>query len=219
MSTSVAALIKFEKKLYKQNIELIAGIDEVGRGSLGGPVVAAAVILPKHTLFEHAKLEGVNDSKKLSAKKRALYYKQVLEIAVSIGLGVASVAEIDSVNILQATKLAMKRAIDDLDVVPEYLLIDHLMLDLELPQRGIVKGDEKSLSIAAASIVAKEVRDKMMQEMGKKYPAYGFESNVGYATLAHREALIEYGYIEGVHRKSFEPIKSMIVDNKQGILF
>lgn len=198
-------LLEFEKDLYKKDIRLIAGVDEVGRGPLAGPVVAAAVILPKM-----AKLAGVNDSKKLNAKKRAVLYERILETAVAIGIGSASVAEIDDVNILQATKLAMRRAIDDLDVVPEYLLIDYLTLDEDVPQSGIVKGDARSLSIAAASIVAKEVRDKLMRELGSEYPSYGFEKNAGYGTKVHREALKVYGYIEGVHRKSFEPIKSMI---------
>lgn len=199
-------LLEFEKDLYKQNIKLIAGVDEVGRGPLAGPVVAAAVILP-----QDAKLAGVNDSKKLSAKKRALYYHQILKVAVAVGVGEASVAEIDKINILEATKLAMKRAIDDLGVVPEHLLIDYLTLDFDLPQTGIVKGDSRSLSIAAASIVAKEVRDRMMRELGEKYPFYGFEKNAGYGTKVHREALQEYGYIKGIHRESFEPIKTMFL--------
>ena len=207
-------LLKFEKELYEQKIELIAGVDEVGRGPLAGPVVAAAVILPKGVA-----LTGVNDSKKLTAKKRALYYQQILEVATSIGVGEASVAEIDAFNILQATKLAMKRAIDNLSVMPEYLLIDHLTLDLDIPQMGITKGDAKSLSIAAASIVAKEVRDQMMQKLGEKYPSYGLGKNSGYGTKAHLEALKDHGYIEGVHRKSFEPIKSMVADAQQGRLF
>lgn len=204
-------LLAFEKELYQQNIELIAGVDEVGRGPLAGPVVAAAVILPKH-----AELAGVNDSKKLSAKKRAMHHHQILETAVAIGIGMASVVEIDEINILQATKLAMKRAIDHLDIVPQYLLIDYLTLEQDIPQIGIVKGDAKSLSIAAASIVAKEVRDQMMKELGEKYPAYGFEKHVGYGTKLHRAALKEYGYIKGVHRQSFEPVKSMVAAFKQG---
>jgi len=206
-------LLTYEKELHKQGIKFIAGVDEVGRGPLAGPVVAAAVILP-----QGVQLEGVNDSKKLNAKKRALYYEQILEVAIAIGVGEASVAEIDDINILQATKLAMKRAIANLDVSPEYLLIDHLTLDTDIPQQGIVKGDAKSLSIAAASIVAKEVRDKLMQELGMRHPAYGFERNAGYGTLIHREALVEQGYIEGIHRLSFEPIKSMVA-NRQGKLF
>ena len=207
-------LLAFEKELYEQNIKQIAGVDEVGRGPLAGPVVAAAVILP-----ENVKLTGVNDSKKLTAKKRALYYRQILEASISVGIGEASVAEIDKLNILQATKLAMKRAISNLDIVPEYLLIDYVTLDIDIPQTGIVKGDAKSLSIAAASIVAKEVRDGMMQELAGLHPAYGFDKNVGYGTKFHREALQEVGYIDGVHRKSFEPVKSMSACSKQGSLF
>jgi len=215
MDNDVIDLLEFEKELYGQHIELIAGVDEVGRGPLAGPVVAAAVILPSDLeAIGNAKLAGVNDSKKLSAKKRALYYQQILEVAVAVGVGVASVAEVDEINILQATRLAMKRAVGDLGIVPEYLLIDHLVLDIDILQKGIVKGDAKSLSIAAASIVAKETRDKMMQELGEKHPFYGFERNAGYGTKVHREALKEYGYIDGVHRKSFEPIKSMVVDSK-----
>jgi len=207
-------LLAIEKKLYEQGITQIAGVDEVGRGPLAGPVVAAAVILP-----QGVQLEGVNDSKKLTAKKRDLYYKQILETAVAVGVGVASVAEIDEINILQATKLAMRRAVAELKILPEYLLIDHLTLDIPLPQQGIVKGDAKSLSIASASIVAKVIRDKMMQVLGEKYPAYGFEKNAGYGTKVHREALATYGYIEGIHRLTFEPIKSMIATGKQGNLF
>ena len=207
-------LLAYEKGLYEQGIQLIAGVDEVGRGPLAGPVVAAAVILPVD-----ARLTGVNDSKKLSAKKRALYYQQILEVATAVGIGIASVAEIDELNILQATKLAMKRAVDALDVEPGYLLIDHLTLEIDLPQLGITKGDSKSLSIAAASIVAKEVRDQMMAELGKTYPAYGFEQNAGYGTKAHREALKTHGYIKEVHRQSFEPIKSMVAHDKERRLF
>ena len=198
-------LLEFEKELYGQDVQLIAGVDEVGRGPLAGPVVAAAVILPMN-----AELAGVNDSKKLSAKKRALYYKQILETAIAVGIGEASVAEIDTLNILQATKLAMKRAIAGLAVAPEHLLIDYLTLDQDIPQTGIVKGDSRSLSIAAASIVAKEVRDLLMQELGETYPAYGFEKNAGYGTKVHRAALDAHGYIDGVHRKSFEPVKSIV---------
>lgn len=207
-------LLAYEKALYKDGVKLIAGVDEVGRGPLAGPVVAAAVILPKG-----AQLPGVNDSKKLTAKKRALFYEQILAVASAVGVGMASVAEIDDVNILQATKLAMKRAIGALELTPEHLLIDHLTLDLEVPQQGIVKGDAKSLSIAAASIVAKETRDRMMQALGILYPAYGFEKNAGYGTKVHRAALAEHGYIEDVHRKSFEPVKSMVANGKQGRLF
>ena len=208
-------LLAFEKTVYEQGFELIAGVDEVGRGPLAGPVVAEAVILPSDLVTLNTQLSGVNDSKKLSKKKRDLYYKQILEVAVAVGIGEASVAEIDEINILQATKLAMKRAIEALKVSPEYLLIDHLTLALDLPQMGIVKGDSKSLSIAAASIVAKVVRDKLMQDLGAKYPNYGFEKNAGYGTKFHRIALAEQGYINGVHRKTFEPVKSMVIATEQ----
>jgi len=207
-------LLDYERAAYEKGFTQVAGVDEVGRGPLAGPVVAAAVILPKNV-----QLEGVTDSKKLSAKKRALYYNQILEQAVSVGVGEASVAEIDDINILQATKLAMKRAIKNLDVAPDYLLIDYLTLDLPLPQEGIVKGDANSLSIAAASIVAKQVRDQMMQDLHQLHPAYGFDQNAGYATKSHRQALLDHGYLEGIHRQTFEPIKSMVTAEKQGKLF
>ena len=220
VNSNVMDLLTFEKKLYEQNIKLIAGVDEVGRGPLAGPVVAAAVIFPSGLeVTGYAELAGINDSKKLSSKKRALYDKLILKTATYIGIGEASVAEIDEINILQATKLAMRRAIENLDVVPEYLLIDHLTLELDVPQTGITGGDAKSLSIAAASIVAKEARDQMMKKLAEIYPVYGFEKNAGYGTKAHLQALEAYGYIEGVHRKSFGPIKRMIAASKQGSLF
>lgn len=202
-------LLVFERELHEQGIELIAGVDEVGRGPLAGPVVAAAVILPRDEKLLKA-LSGVNDSKKISAKKRAAYYQLIMTTAVTVGVGIASVSEIDELNILNATKLAMKRAISELTVDPKYLLIDFLTLDTKTPQLGIVKGDSKSLSIAAASIVAKEVRDQLMARLGEDYPVYDFAKNAGYGTRKHKEALAECGYIEGIHRKSFEPIKSMV---------
>jgi len=202
-------MLAFEQKLAEQKFELIAGVDEVGRGPLAGPVVAAAVILPTATTAL-ASLAGVNDSKKLSTKKRALYYEQILAVAISVGIGSASVAEIDELNILQATKLAMNRAVDHLNPAPDYLLIDYLTLDRNLPQMGIVKGDAKSLSIAAASIVAKETRDALMRDLGTLYPVYGFAKHAGYGTKQHREALANHGYVNGVHRQSFSPIKKML---------
>ena len=207
-------LLAYEKALNEQGVTLIAGVDEVGRGPLAGPVVAAAVILPKN-----AKLIGVDDSKKLTAKKREACYIQILEKALAVSVAEATVAEIEAINILQATKLAMKRAVEGLKIKPEYLLIDHLTLEVDMPQLNIVKGDAKSLSIAAASIVAKVVRDEAMKTLGKQYPAYAFEKNAGYGTEFHRLALQEHGYVEGVHRKSFEPIKSMLTTAKQAQLF
>jgi len=198
-------LLDYERDLWEQGYAFLAGVDEVGRGPLAGPVVAAAVILPRDV-----QLEGVTDSKKLSAKKRATYYALIMEQALAVGIGEASVAEIDEINILQATKLAMKRAIENLAVKPDYLLIDHLTLDVDLPQQGITKGDANSLSIAAASIVAKQMRDQMMQDLHQRYPAYAFDKNAGYGTKAHRAALLEHGYMKGIHRQTFEPIKSMV---------
>jgi len=207
-------LLAFEKELYKLGHTFIAGVDEVGRGPLAGPVVAAAVILPVD-----ADLPGVYDSKQLSAKKRREMYEIIKGAAVGISIGVATVVEIDEINILQATKLAMCRAIAGLNNVPSYLLIDHLTLDLDIPQQGIVKGDALSLSIAAASIVAKEYRDKLMKELGEMYPEYAFEKNSGYGTKIHREAITNHGYIKGVHRLSFEPVKSIVASEMQIKLF
>lgn len=207
-------LLKYERDLYEEGHTLIAGVDEVGRGPLAGPVIAAAVILPKTAI-----LTGVNDSKKLTAKKRQLYYEQILKEAMAIGIGEATVETIDGLNILLATRLAMKRAVENLTIKPDYLLIDHLSINSDIPQMGITKGDAKSLSIAAASIVAKVTRDDLMKTLGEKYPAYGFEKNAGYGTKAHREALAAHGFVEGVHRLTFEPIKSMHKACKQGQLF
>lgn len=215
--SEIVDLLAFERKLYEQGIELIAGVDEVGRGPLAGPVVAAAVILPRDEKIM-ATLAGVNDSKQISAKKRAAYYQLILTRATAVGVGSATVAEIDEMNILNATKLAMKRAIAALTVEPNYLLIDFLTLNTKIPEQGIVKGDAKSLSIAAASIVAKEVRDQYMAKLDADYPAYGFASNAGYGTKKHKDALAELGYIEGIHRQSFEPIKSMVAAQRQGSL-
>jgi len=214
MNSEQIDLLFFEKEKYKQGYKFVAGIDEVGRGPLAGPVVAAAVILPNNP-----DLEGVNDSKKLTAKKRELFYEMIKKQALAIGVGIATVEEIDDINILQATKLAMKRALADLSITPDYLLIDHLTIDDPLPQLGITKGDAKSLTIAAASIVAKVVRDKIMVEIGIQHQGYGFEKNSGYGTKAHLDGVKKLGYIEGVHRRSFQPIKSMLQESAQLSLF
>ena len=194
-------LLSFEKKLYKKNITLIGGIDEVGRGPLVGNVVAACVILPKNY-----KLEGLTDSKKLSEKKRNQFYDIITKDAISIGIGKCSSKEIDELNIYQATKVAMQRAIDDMDVKPEYLLIDAMKLDNDIPQNNIIKGDQKSLSIAAASVIAKVTRDKEMYELDKKYSQYGFASHKGYPTKKHLEALKKYGPLDN-YRFSYGPLK------------
>lgn len=197
-------LLKYEKELYSQGIKFIAGVDEVGRGPLYGPVVVAAVILPKNY-----KLKGLNDSKKLSEKKRNEFYKIINKDAVSIGIGIINEDKIDEVNIYEATKLAMKEAISKLEVKPEHILIDAMPLDIEIPTTSIIKGDAKSESIAAASVIAKVTRDSMMYELDKKYPMYGFKNHKGYPTKKHIEAINEYGLIPG-YRKSYAPIKDMV---------
>lgn len=194
---------QFEKEAYNKGHRFIAGIDEVGRGPLAGPVVAAAVILP-----ENCSLVGVNDSKKLSAKKRDELYTQIQDQAISIGLGVASQKIIDEVNIYQATKIAMGKALEDLNFAPNYLLIDAMKLEVNIPQESIIKGDARSISIAAASIIAKVTRDRLMEDYGKIYPGYGFENNAGYGTKEHLSGLETLG-ICPIHRKTFAPIKNM----------
>ena len=196
--------LKYEKELYKDGIELIAGIDEVGRGPLIGPVVAAAVILPKNY-----KLDGLTDSKKLTEKKRDMYYEIIKRDAIAIGIGIKDENVIDEVNIYEATKLAMKEAIDKLSVKPQHILIDAMPLELDIPTTSIIKGDMKSESIAAASVIAKVTRDSMMYELDKEYPEYGFGSHKGYPTKKHVEAIEKYGLIEG-YRKTYAPIKDMV---------
>ena len=197
-------LLYYEKELYEQGIELIAGVDEVGRGPLIGPVVAAAVILPKNY-----KLEGLTDSKKLSEKKRDAFYKIIKRDAIGIGIGIIDEEKIDEVNIYEATKLAMKDAISKLKIKPEHVLIDAMPLDIDIPTTSIIKGDAKSESIAAASVIAKVTRDSMMYELDKKYPMYGFGNHKGYPTKKHIEAIYEYGLIPG-YRKTYSPIKDIV---------
>lgn len=194
---------EFETELYNNGINFIAGIDEVGRGPLVGPVVTAAVILPKD--FYDVR---INDSKKLTEKKRELLYDVIMENALSVGIGMSSPEVIDEINILNATKKAMIEAINNLSVKPEHLLIDAVKLDIDIPQTSIIKGDAKSESIAAASIIAKVTRDRMMVELDKKYPMYDFKHNKGYGTKKHIEALYEYGPISE-HRKSFAPVSEL----------
>ncbi len=197
-------LLQYEKDLYSKGIKLIAGVDEVGRGPLYGPVVAAAVILP-----ENYKLKGLTDSKKLSEKKRNEFYEIIYRDAIAIGIGIIYEDKIDEVNIYEATKLAMKDAINNLKIKPEYVLIDAMPLDIDIPTLSIIKGDAKSESIAAASVIAKVSRDSMLYELDKKYPMYGFGSHKGYPTKKHIEAIREYGLIPG-YRKSYAPIKDMV---------
>lgn len=187
----------FDKE-YMDEYEYVCGIDEVGRGPLAGPVMAAAVILPKNCDILY-----INDSKKLSPKKREEMAKKIEEIAISIGYGVIDEKIIDEINILNATKRAMKIAIENLSVKPDFCLIDSVKLDnVSISQKSFTKGDEKSMSIAAASIVAKVKRDKYMVEISKKYPEYHFEKNKGYGTKEHIYMLKKYGYSD-IHRKTF----------------
>ena len=194
---------EFETELYNNGINFIAGIDEVGRGPLVGPVVTAPAILPKDFYDER-----INDSKKLTEKKRELLYDVIMENALSVGIGISSPEVIDEINILNATKKAMIEAINNLSIKPEHLLIDAVKLDIDIPQTSIIKGDAKSESIAAASIIAKVTRDRMMVELDKKYPMYDFKHNKGYGTKKHIEALYQYGPIEE-HRKSFAPVSEL----------
>ena len=188
----------YENGLYEKGIKYIAGIDEVGRGPLAGPVVAAAVVLP-----EDFDVIGVNDSKKLSEKKREELFEIIKEKAVSFAFGIVDNETIDEINILEATKKAMKEAVEGLDVQPEHLLIDAVSLaDVDIPQTPIIKGDEKSVSVAAASILAKVTRDRMMVEYSEIYKDYSFEKNKGYGTKAHYEGIEKAG-ICPIHRKSF----------------
>ncbi|MGP4075586.1 ribonuclease HII [Halobacillus sp. K22] len=191
----------FEYSCKKEGRRIIAGIDEAGRGPLAGPVVAAAVILP-----DDYYLEGLYDSKKIPLAKREEFF-QCLKAEADFGVGIVSNDEIDQHNIYQATKLAMKRAVMDLKQTPEHLLIDAMYLEeLEVPQTYLVKGDQRSVSIAAASIIAKVTRDRIMSEWHANYPMYQFQSNQGYGTKEHLEALKIHG-VSPLHRKSFAPVR------------
>lgn len=189
----------YENEALSDGYEIICGVDEAGRGPLAGPVYAAAVILPKCHI-----VEGVNDSKKLSEKKRELFFDKIIDECVCYSIGTASEKEIDEINILQATYLAMKRAVDGLEIVPQLALIDGNRIPplTSTDARAIVKGDAKSASIACASILAKVSRDRYMLEMAKEYPEYQFEKHKGYGTKLHYEMIEKYGICE-IHRKTF----------------
>ncbi|MCP1639413.1 ribonuclease HII [Streptococcus gallinaceus] len=197
-------MLRYEKALYQDGVTLIAGIDEVGRGPLAGPVVAAAVILP-----QNCKIKGLNDSKKIPKKKHQLIYEQVMAEALAVEIGIKDQTVIDQVNIYEATKLAMLDAISQLSPQPQALLIDAMKLDIPIAQQSIIKGDANSLSIAAASIVAKVTRDQMMADYDKEFPGYDFAQNAGYGTKSHLEGLEKLG-VSPIHRQTFEPIKSML---------
>ena len=195
----------FERKAHGCGYRFVAGIDEAGRGPLAGPVVAAAVILPPGYEQGDALQQGVpiTDSKKLSPRQREKLYEVIARDAVSVGIGVVEAPEIDAVNILQATLAAMKEAVLALSVPPDYLLIDGLnRIDLDTPQETIISGDSRSLSVAAASIVAKVSRDRLMEMYHRQFPQYNFLRNKGYGTREHREAILKYGRSK-IHRRSF----------------
>ena len=192
------SMSRYEAEAISQGYCNVAGIDEAGRGPLAGPVVAACVMLEANCL-----IEGVNDSKKLSPAKRDKLYDIILDRAVCYGIGIVDEKRIDEINILNATKLAMKQAIEQMDIKPDILLIDAVKLDdLEIPQISIIKGDELSISIAAASIIAKVYRDRMITEADSQYPQYGFKKHKGYGTAEHINAIKKYG-ICPIHRISF----------------
>ena len=202
-------MLRYEKDLYSKGTSLIAGVDEVGRGPLAGPVVAAAVILPKN-----CKIKGLNDSKKIPKKKHEEIFQAVKDNALAVGIGIIDNHVIDQVNIYEATKLAMKEAISQLQPQPEHLLIDAMKLDLPISQTSIIKGDANSLSIAAASIVAKVTRDKIMANYDQKFPGYDFGQNAGYGTAKHIYGLEKHG-VTPIHRTSFEPIKTLVASSKE----
>ena len=197
---------RYERELKEKGISFIAGVDEVGRGPLVGPVVAACVVLP-----DNYNLDGLTDSKKLSEKKRDFYFEEIKRQALGIGVGIISEKIIDEVNIYEATKLAMKEAINNClkECGIEHILIDAMPLDLDIPTTSIIKGDLKSITISAASVIAKVTRDKMLYELDEKYPMYDFKHNVGYPTKKHLEAIKEYGIIPE-HRRSYGPVKEYI---------
>ena len=202
-------LWKYEKELYAQNLNYIGGTDEAGRGPLYGPVVASCVVLPKDF-----KLEGLNDSKKLTEKKRNEYYSYLIN-HVTYGVGIIDSKEIDEINIYEASRKAMKIAIEKVrkKIPLEYVLTDAMPIDLDIPVKPIIKGDAKSITIAAASVIAKVTRDKMLYEIDEKYPNYGFKNHKGYPTKKHLEAIDKYGLIDG-YRLTYGPIKNYLEKGK-----
>ncbi|MQG23434.1 MAG: ribonuclease HII [SAR202 cluster bacterium] len=206
--------LEIETDLWSKNIINICGIDEVGRGCLAGPVYSAAVVLNKKTNFGSKDFNQINDSKKLSEKKREKLFDYIIDIS-KFGIGICTVEEIDHLGIQQAVKVSMIRAVESLEIQPDHLLIDNMKLDLDIPQTSIIKGDQISKSISSASIIAKVSRDNLMKnQISNNYPMYKFEKNKGYGTKEHMDAIKTFG-ITKQHRKSFEPIKSMIENNHE----
>lgn len=204
-------LYKYEHELYDKGLEYIGGVDEVGRGPLIGPVVTACVVLPKDF-----KLDGLTDSKKLSEKKRNLFYEYIKENAVCYAIGMCTPEEIDELNIYEASRTAMIRAINEVrkNIPLEHVLIDAMPIDIDIPTTSIIKGDAKSISIAAASVMAKVTRDQMMYDLDKVYPEYGFASHKGYPTKKHIEAIHKYGLIDG-YRKTYGPVKEILEEKHE----
>lgn len=193
----------FEDEVRRRGYRVVAGLDEAGRGPLAGPVVAAAVVLPRRF-----RLPGLNDSKQVDAPARERLAEDIARRAVGVGIGLASAAEIDALNILEATRLAMDRALHALAPSPDFLLLDAVTLPAtRLPQRAIIKGDALSLAVAAASIMAKVTRDRLMREYHRRYPSYNFEVHKGYPTPEHLRLLARYGPCE-IHRRTFRPVRA-----------
>lgn len=201
---------EYERNLKDKGINFIAGVDEVGRGPLVGPVVAACVVLP-----DEFQLEGLTDSKKLSEQKRECFFEEIKKQALGIGVGIIDEKKIDEVNIYEATKLAMKKAIQECkkSCKIEHILIDAMPLDLDIPTTSIIKGDLKSITISAASVIAKVTRDRMLDDLHEKYPMYDFKKNKGYPTKKHLEAIEKYGIIDE-HRRSYGPVKKYLTKDE-----
>ncbi len=202
-------LYENEKRLWNQGYQNIAGCDEAGRGPLFGPVVACSVILP-----HDFKLDGLNDSKKLTEKKREEYYPVIMEKAISVGVSIVSAKEIDEINIYEASRQSMLRAINSMKAKPDYIITDAMPLDkfTNIPSEAIIKGDAKSITIAAASVIAKVTRDRLMYEEDKKHPEYLFAKHKGYPTKKHIELLNKYGIIDG-YRRTYGPVKKYIEEH------
>ena len=199
----------YERELREKGIKFIAGVDEVGRGPLVGPVVAACVVLP-----EEFNLDGLTDSKKLSEKKRDFFFEEIKKQALGIGIGIIDEKKIDEVNIYEATKLAMKMAIDECNrqIKIEHVLIDAMPLEIDIPTTSIIKGDLKSITISAASVIAKVTRDRMLYELDLKYPMYDFKHNKVYPTKKHLEAISKYGILNE-HRRSYGPVADYVKEH------